>query len=508
MMRAIVTATGISKSFPGVRSLDHVDFEVVQGEVRALVGENGAGKSTLIKIIAGAYRADEGELSFDGRNANWDSPHAAKKAGVHVIYQELVQFPEMSVAQNIFVNDQPRTKLGLVDRREMRRRAKEILNELDSAIDPDEKVKDLTVASQQMVEIARALNSNAKLIIFDEPTAVLGGHEVEILFGLIGKLKKRGVAIIFISHRLEEVFTIADSATVLKDGKLIGTLPVKKLNQSKLVSMMIGRPLADVFPPKAKAKPVGEPVLAAYDIWSGSRVKGVSLEVWKGEIVGLAGMVGSGRTEIAHAIFGSVPLDRGRVVQGGVTLTKVSPRHSIEHGIGFLTENRKEEGLFMLLNIAVNISAPILKKIGTALRLSKTAEAKLAEEQISTYAIAATGPDAAVANLSGGNQQKVLLGRWVTSSGTALILDEPTRGVDIGAKIEIYKIIRRLADRGMAILVISSELPEIIGLCDRVVVISEGRKTGELAGDQITEERVLELAVASNRGDTIQGAAA
>ena len=337
----------------------------MQGEVRALVGENGAGKSTLIKIIAGAYHADEGVLHFDGRSANWDSPHAAKAAGVHVIYQELIQFPEMSVAQNIFVNGQPKTRFRLIDRKEMRRRAKGILNELGSTIDPDEKVKDLTVASQQMVEIARALNSNAKLIIFDEPTAVLGGHEVEILFCLIDRLKKRGVAVIFISHRLEEVFTIADSATVLKDGKLIGTLRVKELNQSKLVSMMIGRPLADVFPSKAKTKPVGEPVLAAYDIWSGTRVKGVSLEVRKGEIVGLAGMVGSGRTEIAHAIFGSSSLDRGRVIQDGITLTKVSPGHSIEHGIGFLTENRKEEGLFMLLNIAANISAPILKKIGT-----------------------------------------------------------------------------------------------------------------------------------------------
>jgi len=346
------------------------------------------------------------------------------------------------------------------------------------------------------------------LIIFDEPTAVLGGHEVEILFDLIRKLKTRGVAIIFISHRLEEVFAIADSATVLKDGRLIGTLPVKDLNQSKLVSMMIGRPLADVFPPKAKTKPLGEPVLAAYDLWSGQRVKGVTLEVRKGEIVGLAGMVGSGRTEIAHAIFGSLPLDRGRVVQGTANLAKVAPGKSIEHGIGFLTENRKEEGLFMLLKIAANIYAPILKRIGSPPYPSKPAEAKLAEEQISTYAIATTGPDAPVVNLSGGNQQKVLLGRWVTSSGTALILDEPTRGVDIGAKIEIYKIIRRLADRGMAILVISSELPEIIGLCDRVIVISEGRKTGELEGDEITEERVLELAVSSSRGDTTHGAAA
>jgi ABC-type sugar transport system ATPase subunit len=508
MTSAIVTATGVSKSFPGVRSLDRVDFEVGKGEVRALVGENGAGKSTLIKIIAGAYRADEGQLSFDGKSANWTSPHEATAAGVHVIYQELLLFPDMTVAQNIFVNDQPRNRFGFIDRGEMRKRSHAILAELGSDIDPDEKIKNLTVASQQMVEIARALNSDAKLIIFDEPTAVLGGHEVEILFGLIAKLKARGVAVVFISHRLEEVFTIADSATVLKDGKLVGTLPVKQLTQGKLVSMMIGRPLADMFPPKAARKPEGEPVLVAQDIWSGAKVRGVSLEVRKGEIVGLAGMVGSGRTEIAHAIFGSAGLERGSVRQGGVALSKPTPRQSIEQGIGFLTENRKEEGLFMLQDIAANISAPILKRMGSSLYLNTGLERTLAEKQIATYAIAATGPGAAVANLSGGNQQKVLLGRWVTTSGTALILDEPTRGVDVGAKIEIYKIIRALADSGLGILVISSELPEVIGLCDRVIVIAEGRKTGELEGRDITEERVLELAVTKQSDAAAHGVGA
>ncbi len=508
MTNAIVTVTGASKSFPGVRSLNHVDFEVDRGEVRALVGENGAGKSTLIKIIAGAYLPDEGQISFNGKAANWTSPHEAAAAGVHVIYQELIQFPDMSVDQNIFVNNQPRNRLGLINRKQMRKRTKEILAELGSDIQPDEKVRNLTVASQQMVEIARALNSDAKLIIFDEPTAVLGGPEVAILFNLIAKLKKRGVAIIFISHRLEEVFKIADSATVLKDGKLVGTFPVKQLSQSKLVSMMIGRPLADMFPVKAKVKPDGEPVLAAHDIWSADKVRGVSLEVRKGEIVGLAGMVGSGRTEIAHTIFGSAPLNRGSVMQGGVNVAKPSPGQSIANGIGFLTEDRKAEGLFMLQDIAVNISAPILNRIGARSRLDNASERKVAQEQIAAYAIVATGPTASVVNLSGGNQQKVLLGRWVNASAKALILDEPTRGVDVGAKIEIYKIIRQLAERGLAILVISSELPEIIGLCDRVVVVSEGRKTGELAGDEITEERVMELAVASHQTQHVDGVAA
>jgi ribose transport system ATP-binding protein len=508
MTSAIVSVTGMSKSFPGVRSLDRVDLEVARGEVRALVGENGAGKSTLIKIIAGAYRPDDGELAFDGRSTRWSSPHEAARAGVHVIYQELILFPDMTVAQNIFVNDQPRNRFGLIDKADMRRRATAILEELGSPIDPDEKVRNLTVASQQLVEIARALKSNAKLIIFDEPTAVLGGHEVDILFAMIARLKARGVAVIFISHRLEEVFAIADSATVLKDGKLVGTLPVKELTQGKLVSMMIGRPLADMFPPKATSEPQGAPVLAANDIWSGPKVKGISLALHKGEIVGLAGMVGSGRTEIAHALFGSAPLERGSVTQGDTAATSPDPCQSIARGIGFLTENRKEEGLFMLQDIAVNISAPILGRIGSALFLNRTAERTLARQQIAQYAIAATGPNAAVVNLSGGNQQKVLLGRWVNTSNTALILDEPTRGVDVGAKMEIYRIIRELANRGLGILVISSELPEIIGLCDRVIVIAEGRKTGELTGRDLTEERVMELAVATGGAGLPNGVAA
>jgi ABC-type sugar transport system ATPase subunit len=322
---------------------------------------------------------------------------------------------------------------------------------------------------------------------------------VELLFSLIRQLKRRGVAVIFISHRLDEVFEIADSATVLKDGKLIGTRPTSELDHGTLVSMMIGRQMADIFPPKRREPAGGEPIISVDDIRVGSRVKGVSFEVRKGEIVGLAGMVGAGRSEIAHAIFGSLPLDRGSVRLGGRTFTRPSPRQSIEAGVGFLTENRKEEGLFMLLDIAANISAPVLDRMGGLLRFDHAAEKRAAEAQIRRYSVAARGPNAPVVNLSGGNQQKVLLGRWVGSSGNALILDEPTRGVDVGAKMEIYRIIRELAEQGLAILMISSELPEIIGLCDRVVVICEGRKTGELTGSELTEENVLALAVASSR---------
>jgi len=491
----VLSALQISKSFPGVRSLDRVDFAVDAGEVRALVGENGAGKSTLIKIIAGAYAADEGTIDFNGRRVDWSSPHEAKAAGIHVIYQELVLFPELTVAQNIFADNQPRTRIGLIDNRAMRVGARRVLADLGARVDPDAQIKSLSVADQQMVEIARALNSDARLLIFDEPTAVLGGPEVDLLFDLIRRLKGRGVAVVFISHRLDEIFAIADSATVLKDGQLVATRPIADLDHDKLVAMMIGRKIADIYPRKP-ARPVeSEIVLSATDVWVGERVKGVSLDVRKGEIVGLAGMVGAGRTEMAHAMFGSLPMDRGSVSMAGREFMRPTPRDSISAGIGFLTEDRKREGLFMLLDVAANISAPMLRRVTRGWRVSRAAENRLADEQIAKYGIVANGPSAPVANLSGGNQQKVLLGRWVSSGRLALILDEPTRGVDVGAKMEIYRIIRQLASDGLAILIISSELPEIIGLCDRVVVMREGRRTGELHGAAITENAILQLAV-------------
>lgn len=492
----IYSARQVSKSFPGVKSLDKVDFSVDGGEIRALVGENGAGKSTLIKIIAGAYAADEGVVDFEGRSAAWHSPHQAQRAGIHVIYQELVLFPEMTVAQNIYAGEQLRNRLGLLDRKAMRRGAADILAELGLPLDPAARVKELSVAQQQMVEIARALNSQAKLIIFDEPTAVLGGPEVKLLIEMMRRLKSRGVAVIFVSHRLDEVFEIADTVTVLKDGKLVATEPVASIDHGRLVSMMVGRRLADIYPPKPQKRAGGEEIITATDIWAGGRVKGVSLSVRAGEIVGLAGMVGAGRTEFAHAIFGSLPLEKGSVKIRGVELQRPTPSAMIAGGVGFLTEDRKGEGLFMLLDIAANVSAPSLDKISGRLRLDRKAEFDLAAAQIKKYAVAATGPRAAVVNLSGGNQQKVLFGRWENASHAALILDEPTRGVDVGAKMEIYRIIRQLSDQGMAILLISSEMSEIIGICERVVVMREGRKTGELEGSAITEEALLSLAVA------------
>ncbi len=491
----MLLAHGVTKTFPGVKSLDRVDFEARAGEILALVGENGAGKSTLIKVIAGAYQPDEGELLLDGRKVRWSSPHEARDAGIYVIYQELVLFPELSIARNIFIGSEPRGRLGLIDHGAMRREARRLLGELGVGLDPDRKVKTLSVADQQMVEIARALVGRARVLVLDEPTAVIGGPEVTLLFKMMRRVAAQGAAVVFISHRLEEVFEIADRVTVLKDGRLVATRPTAGLERNDLVSMMVGRSLADIYPPRPAARSEGKVVLAATDVSVAGRVSGVSLEVRAGEIVGLAGMVGSGRSEVAHALFGSLPLEHGTIRIGERTFQHMTPAKAIEAGLGLLTEDRKSEGLLLLLDIAANITAPALDEVTRGIAIDRAAERRIGEEEIRRYAIAAPNAGFPVLNLSGGNQQKVLLGRWVRTSRVALILDEPTRGVDVGAKVEIYRIIRELADSGLAILMISSEMPEIIGLCDRVVVMCGGRKAGELEREAITEEALLHLAI-------------
>jgi ABC-type sugar transport system ATPase subunit len=490
----MLTLTGISKSFPGVKSLQNVDFSVDAGEIHALVGENGAGKSTLIKIISGAYKPDQGEIDFDGRKVSWSGPRQAQDAGIHVIYQELVLFPELSVAENVFVNDQPLSRFGTVDYQAMERRADDALQRLGTRIDVRREMKALTIADQQMVEIARALVGSVKILILDEPTAVISGHEVDVLFDRLRALRQAGVAIVYISHRLEEIFRLADRVTVLKDGARVATRPVAEVNRDQLISMMVGRPLSDVFPPRCPV-PSDAPILLKADgITVGRTVRDASLTIRRGEILGLAGLVGSGRTELAQAIFGGVPLDSGRVESDSQVFTRTSPRQSIEAGIGLLTEDRKGEGLLMQLSIAANVVAPRLGEIARGPFMDLRAENKIGADEIRRFSIAAPGPRTPVASLSGGSQQKVLFSRWVRACRRVLLLDEPTRGVDVGAKVEIYRIIRRLADDGFGILMISSELLELIGMCDRILVMSEGRIAGELTGSQISEEAIMNLA--------------
>jgi ribose transport system ATP-binding protein len=484
----------ISKGFPGVQALKGVSLEVKAGEIHGLLGENGAGKSTLIKIVAGAYAPDQGEMTFDGAPARWSSPREAKRHGVHVVYQEFVLFPQLSVAENILVGHELRNRFGIVDHARMRREASQLLQRLGVSLDPRARVGTLSVADQQMVEIARAMVHRVKLLVLDEPTAVIAGQEVRLLFDRLRRLRDSGVSVIFISHRLEEVFAICDRVTVLKDGELVGTHDVAGVNRERLISMMVGRELGELFPPKRAAATAPRPVLRTERLSVAGRVRDVSIELRSGEIVALAGMVGAGRTELALGLFGALPISGGAVEVEGHRFTSMSPARAIGLGMGLVTEDRKSQGLVMELDVAANITGPALGEITERLLIDKRREAAIARREIDRYRIACRGPQTAVATMSGGNQQKVIVSRWARICRTVLILDEPTRGVDVGAKAEIYRIMRELADAGLAILMISSELTEVVGMADRVIVMREGRVTGELQGRNATEESIMHLA--------------
>ena len=484
----------VSKGFPGVQALSRVSLAVAAGEIHGLIGENGAGKSTLTKIIAGVYQPDEGQIEFGGEIVHWASPGMAKRHGIHVIYQELVLFQNLSVAENIFLGHERRSRLGAVAHRRTVADAADLLGRLGVTLDPGRRVGELTIADQQMVEIARAMVRNVRLLILDEPTAVISGREVALLFERLRALQRDGVAIIYISHRLDEIFSICDNVSVLKDGQLVGTRPVAEVDRDRLISMMVGRDMAHLFPPKRPATGERREALRAERISVPGRIRDASLVLRAGEIVGLAGLVGAGRTELAQAIFGGLPMAAGTLTIDGRRYAKMSPARAIALGIGLVTEDRKGQGLAMLLDVAANISASRLGEFSRFGLLQRARERTVAEQQIADYRIACRGPATPVATMSGGNQQKVIVARWARTCRRVLILDEPTRGVDVGAKQEIYRIIQELADAGIAILMISSELPEIVGLAERVVVMREGRVTGELAGDAISEEAIMQLA--------------
>jgi ribose transport system ATP-binding protein len=492
--RGMLRLTGISKSFPGVQALSVVNLEVRPGEIHGLLGENGAGKSTLIKIIAGAYAADQGEMIFDGAPVRWSSPREAKQHGVQVVYQEFALFPQLSVAENIFVGHERRNRFGIVDHARTRREAREVLERLGVSLDPRASVASLSVADQQMVEIARAMVHRVKLLVLDEPTAVIAGREVTLLFDRLRRLRDSGVSVIFISHHLEEVFEVCDRVTVLKDGELVGTSDIADVNRERLISMMVGRDLGDLFPPKRAAAAGGQPVLRTEALSIAGRVRDVSIELKRGEIAVLAGMVGAGRSELALSLFGALPISSGAIFLDGRRFTSMSPGRAIELGMGLVTEDRKSNGLAMLLDVAANITGPALAEVTKRLLVDRRLENAIARQEIVRYRIACRGPQTSVATMSGGNQQKVIISRWARICRTLLILDEPTRGVDVGAKAEIYRIMRELADGGLAILMISSELTEVVGMADRVIVMRQGRITGELQAVDATEENIMRLA--------------
>lgn len=480
----------IKKHFGGVKALDGVSFSVKPGEVHALVGENGAGKSTLMKILAGAYQKDAGEIYLDGKLAQISSPKEAKELGVAVVYQEFMLAPDLTVAENIFI-DRLSSGSSIINWKELRKKAKEELEKLGFGnIAPTAKVGSLSVAQQQVVEICKCLIRNAKVLVLDEPTAVLTFSEIEKLFGIIERLRTEGVSVIYISHRLEEIFRITDNITVLKDGAYVGTMSTKDVDKGTVINKMIGRELSTMFPPRNAT--IGDVVLSVKGLSTAGFVKDISFDVRAGEVLGFSGLVGSGRTEIMKALFGAAKKHAESVVYLGKEVDFKHPQEAKDGGLGYLPEDRKQQGLLLNLSIKINTTMPIMKRITNKVGiLQKKKEKDYVKGILSDLTTKYGDIEDNVSSLSGGNQQKVAIAKWVGVGCKCLILDEPTRGVDVGAKIEIYNIINKLAEEGVAIIVISSEMPEIIGMCDRVLVMRQGVITGEVGSESLSEQVLI-----------------
>jgi ABC-type sugar transport system ATPase subunit len=492
----IVEMQQISKSFAGVQAVKQVSFACRKGIVHALVGENGAGKSTLMKILAGAVQADTGTIIFKGETLLHLTTRLARDKGISIIYQELALIPDMTIAENIFLGNEPRTRLNILKTRDMLERTHELLRRLGVDMNPRTPVRELTLARQQMVEIAKSLSRHADLIIMDEPSAILAGHELDQLFSIIDTLVKQGVTVIYISHRLDEVFQIAQEVTVMKDGEVVGTRPIENLERTTLVEMMVGRSLEEVFP-KA-SRPSGEPVLVAKNL-STHRLKHASFTLHSGEILGVAGMVGSGRTELARALFGLDPLQTGIITLKGGTFSPRSPKHAIQSGLALVPEDRKEQGLFTALSIRHNITLIILNHLTRWGLIQRGEEQQTVDRAQADLNITMASSDMEVQFLSGGNQQKVVLAKWLQTRPVVIILDEPTRGIDVGAKFEIYQLMRQLNKQGVAILMISSELVEILGMSERILVMRDGRMVAELPRAEATEQMIIRLATTQHQ---------
>ena len=485
----VLEVEGLEKSFPGVKALSGVRFEVRAGEVHALLGENGAGKSTLIKIVSGVYRPDAGTIRIDGRETRFASPQEAQAAGIATVYQELLLFPDLTVAENIFLGHAPRSRWGGIDWRRMRARAAAILASLDiHELDPSAPVRSLSVANRQRVEIAKALSLNARVLILDEPTAALPEADVVRLFDTVRRLRARGVGVVYISHRMAEIFTLADRVTVLRDGQYVATRPVARTTEPELIAMMVGRTIDQLFPKGAAT--VGEPVLEVRDLVAPPVVRGVSLIVRKGEIVGLAGLIGSGRSELAQAVFGITPRASGEIRLAGRPARIASAGEAKRQGIAYVPEDRATQGLVRPMTVRENVSLAVLRRIAKHGFIDRGAEDRLARDAIRRFNIRAFGPEQVAGKLSGGNQQKVVLGKWLAAEPRLLIMDEPTRGIDVGAKAEIHKLMRELADAGLGVLMISSELPEILGMSDRILVMREGKIVAEFARGEADQETI------------------
>jgi rhamnose transport system ATP-binding protein len=488
----VLQLTGISKRFGAVQALTDVDLNLFANEVHALVGENGAGKSTLVKILAGIHRPDAGHMKLNGQELVLTGPAAARHLGIAVIHQHPNLFPDLTVAENVFAGRLPRNRVRGVDWGELSRTAERLFANLGVKQSVSVPVRGLSVADQQLVEIAKALSLDARVLVMDEPTASLSSREVERLFAIIRQLRGRGVAILFVDHRMEEVFEIADRVSVLRDGRHVITAPISDLTPADAIRHMVGRRLETLFP-KVKAT-VGEVALEVRGLARRGVFSDVSFQVRHGEILGLAGLVGAGRTEVARVLFGIDRADAGEVLVAGKRADITSPKDAMRLGIVYVPEDRHEQGLVLDFSIAANVSLPIVQRLSRLLVVDRAEEAHLAADYSKQLQVRSTGVDQAASGLSGGNQQKVVIAKWLATKPTVLLLDEPTQGVDIGAKAEVHRIISQLAAQGMAIVLISSELLEVLGMADRVVVLHEGRIAAEFGRDEASQERIMAAA--------------
>ena len=483
----------IRKTFPGVVALDNVNFTLLKGEVHILLGENGAGKSTLVKILSGAYQKTAGMILFEGKEVDIRTPRQAQQMGISIIYQEFNLIPYLTVAENIFLGREPVGFAGVIDREKMYKDTQIILDDLGVKIDPGSMIKNLGVAEQQMVEVAKALSLNTCILIMDEPTSALTEREIKELFSTIKSLKKKDVSIIYISHRLEELFEVGDRVTVLRDGKYIATVQISNTTAEDLIRMMVDRELKEHYP-RNVVKPGGE-VLRIEDLTAGNVLKDINLSIRKGEIVGIAGLLGSGRTELARALFGLNKIVSGRIIIHGKSEKISSPRKAIDLKIGFLTEDRKQQGLVLGLSLKDNICLPSVDRLSRFGIVNRKQELITANKFVRNLQIKATGLDQKTMYLSGGNQQKVVMSKWLATEADILIFDEPTRGIDVGSKVEIYKLMNDLKEQGVAILMISSDMLEILGMSDRIIVMHDGKITAEYASHEATQEKILHSAL-------------
>jgi ribose transport system ATP-binding protein len=487
-----ISMKNIHKAFGSNKVLEGVDIEIQHGEVHALMGENGAGKSTLMNILTGLHKKDQGTITIDGKEMTFHNPKQAEEFGIAFIHQELNVWPEMTVLENLFINKQPVTKFGLINTRKMKAVANEQFEKLNISIPLTKEAEQCSVGQQQMIEIAKALMTDAKVIIMDEPTAALTDREIDTLFTVIRSLKKAGVSIVYISHRMEEIFTICDSITVMRDGRTVDTTPIPETNFDEVVKKMVGRELTDRFP--ARDPKPGETMLEVLNLTKKGLFEKVSFGVRAGEIVGVSGLMGAGRTEIMRTIFGLDGRYEGEILVNGKQVTIKTPDQAVKLGLGFITEDRKDEGLVLDFSLKDNIALPSLYSFTKKGLINDKSEQDFVEMLIKRLTIKTESARTHAGKLSGGNQQKVVIAKWIGIGPKVLILDEPTRGVDVGAKREIYQLMNELTDRGVAIVMVSSELPEVLGMSDRILVVHEGTIAGELSKEEATQEKIMTLA--------------